>query len=142
MHDAIYTLAFAGINPKSTNQSIAKAQLIMMQYFLEAPRFNDVYGYLGQTLADGPDAPRVGLPVWQQYLENRWAAMSDYMDRVSKGPTAPLVVPGIGRSPDEKDVTITSFGQAAAYIATMLFPARVNDTQMGGIEGDWNHAQL
>jgi hypothetical protein len=142
MHNAIYTLAYAGINPQSTNQSIASAQLLMIQYFMEAPRFNDVYGYLGETLADDPNAPREGLPVWQQYMENRWAAMSDYMGRISKGPTPPLVVPGMGRSPDEKDVTFTSFNQAAAYIATMLYLPRVNDPQMGGITGDWGHAQL
>jgi hypothetical protein len=64
LRNSIFTLGFAGINTRqSTNQAIANALMLQIQYFSEGARFYDVYGYVGQSL-DPSAATLNGLPLW------------------------------------------------------------------------------
>jgi hypothetical protein len=142
LRNSIFTLGFAGINSQSTNQAIAEALMLQIQYFSEGARFYDVYGYVGQSL-DPTAGPLNGLPLWLQYLENSWASISNYMaSALSNSNTPPLTVNGIARDNSSTPVVIASFAQASGLVAVVLNTARVNEPDMGGLPGDWNHDEL
>jgi hypothetical protein len=141
LRNAIFTLAFRDLNSASTDQATARAMMLVIQYFSEGARFYDVYGFAGSSLVQG--ASMTGLPLWLQYLENSWASISNYMTQAlgNENP-APLTVTGINRNNTGGSVTLFSFQQASSLVAVMLNTGRVNEADMGGINGDWDHDEL
>ncbi|MGW2161434.1 ribosome-inactivating family protein [Nonomuraea sp. NPDC001699] len=129
--NSVFNLAWT-TNPYGGNQvDVARSLLFMIQYTAEAARFNDVYGVMSAIMLNWNNYYN-GLPVLQQYLENSWAAISGFGQRISGNPgSAPLTVNGVG--------TLYTWNDVARYLALILL--NLNLPQEGP-SGDWNHTEL
>jgi Ribosome inactivating protein len=119
-------------DPYGTNQqAVARSLMFMIQYTSEAARFNDVYGVMSAIMVNYNTVYH-GLPTLQQYLENSWAAISGFGQRISANPSsAPLNVNGVG--------TLYSWSDVARYLALLLLNLALPQE---GQSGDWNHTEL
>jgi hypothetical protein len=139
-YNSFYSLAYAGVNGFS-NAGTAASVLVMIQYFSEAARFNDVYGHISSQVQQFQSVQI--LPVWMQYMENRWGAMSNYGVNITNGNNAqPLNVPGMDPNGSGGSQTFTSFADLVRFLAVMLNPGEFNDPSMGGPSGNWNYDEL
>jgi hypothetical protein len=140
-YNAFYTLAYNGINTQSSSAGVAQSLLLMIQYFSEAARFWDVYGFVSSQV--NYTANSTTLPLFQQYLENSWAQISQFGININQNPsTPPVTVNGIDPSNNGSSVTLYNWGDVQARMATLLNQDEIYDPNMGGYSGDWNHDEL
>jgi hypothetical protein len=144
-YNAVYTLSYYGRPGGANTQVCSRALLLMIQYFSEAARFNDVYGFITARVPYQGQTPEriANLPLFQQYLENSWAQISYFGWQISQNPnTSPLTVTGINPDNYGDPYTLYSFGDVQRFLAVMLNPGEVFDPNMGGYSGDWYHDEL
>jgi hypothetical protein len=128
---SMHNLARAS-NPYGGNQqNVARSLMFMIQYTAEAARFNDVNGVMRAIMVNSGNR-YAGLPILQQRLENSWAAMSAFGQRITQNPSStPVNITGVG--------TLSNWGDVARYLAMILL--RLN-LPSEGQSGDWNHTEL
>ena len=132
-------------NPYGANQqNVARSLMVMIQMTSEAARFNDVFGVAQDSMGTGSYG---GLPLFQQYLENNWATISNYGLAVSQNSsTNPITVNGInpdtGNNPSgaANPYTLNSFNDVARFLSVMNTSPYGSST--GGINEDWDHSEL
>ena len=119
----------------------ATALTLMIQYFSEAARFTDIYGFISANVNSYNADFR--LPSWQQNLENSWSRISDFAISITNNPSEPpLFVPGIDRNNTGASQPLYTFADVQALMAVLLNAGEINNPAMGGYYGDWNYAQI
>ncbi|WP_219837027.1 ribosome-inactivating family protein [Paenibacillus sp. R14(2021)] len=108
----------------------ARDLMFLIGYLSESARFWDVYG-VNAAIMQSYNNRYNGLPLTQQYLENRWGRISEYGQNVTAYPSTPSVdITGVG--------TLFSWYDVARYLAMML-----NTYDMAKYNfGDWSYSQL
>jgi hypothetical protein len=111
------------------NLYVARSLMFMIQYTSEAARFWDTYGVMA-AIMNSSDARYNGLPLYQQYIENEWSAISRWGQNITQNPyIGPLYVNGVG--------TFYSWGDVVAKLAILLAYYVAYDPN-----GDWNKTEL
>lgn len=145
--DAFFNLAYLSQNDTINDRAhLARSLLIMIQLTSEAARFNDVLGTARSIMAGNT---QVGLPLFQQYLENDWSSMSQYGWNTIGGQSYSQTFNGI--NPDTGNGTIYGTGEPYTlnsytgllrFVAMLLYQSQVDNPDLGGNSGDWNHDEL
>jgi hypothetical protein len=107
--NAIHNLAWAD-SPGNDQQNVARSLMLMIQYFSEAARFNEISTSLTNSLTYSGTAHLEGH---QLDLENNWARISQFGYDISQNPsTQPREVAGAG--------TLRSWADVARILVLML----------------------
>jgi hypothetical protein len=142
-YNAAYALMYNGINQDgSTRQRVARGLMLMIQYMSEAARFTDINGFISSQVSNTANG-QTTLPLFQQYLENSWAQMSNYGESVTQDPTTPpLTVNGINPDNSGQPWTFYAFSGLLRFMVVLLNRGDVKNPNMGNLWGDWNYAQI
>ncbi|MBB5637076.1 hypothetical protein HDE68_002989 [Pedobacter cryoconitis] len=142
--NTFFNLAFMTDPTGPRTRESAQSLMTMIQITSEAVRFPDVYNVIYNAMGAGT---YTGLPAYQQVLENRWGAISEWAFTLNNNPgVGPLVVrganPNNGDSPTSapNDLTLRSWADVQRYLRVLLNAP--NGLGNGGSAGNWGRTEL